>query len=136
MPNGENLLHLGKGAASTFWPLKSSEKIAWKLCPPDRGTYCNGVLGVKPDSDETHTVKAMTNAGRRHEAGLVIRCHGCHRGVLNSCVWECGLSRSSRKGSGRAARQWRDRSGVYGWCRTHNRNERADGQFLDSELET
>ncbi len=98
MPNGENLLHLGKGAASTFWPLKSSELIAWKLCHPDGRTYCNGVLGVKPDSDETHMVKAMNNAGRRHEAGLVIRCHGCHRGVSNSCVWECGPSRSSPEG--------------------------------------
>ena len=48
---------------------------------------------------------------------------------LKSPVWEWPASRSRREPSEDAARQWRPRLRVYGWCRTQSNDESRDGFF-------
>jgi hypothetical protein len=49
----------------------------------------------------------------------------CHAGASNAGVWERGLSRSTRKRGGKAARQSRCRSSANGWCRARNRRRKG-----------
>ncbi|TWT44382.1 hypothetical protein RAS1_07960 [Phycisphaerae bacterium RAS1] len=84
---------------------------------------------VSRSSDVTDQTETGSNRGRALAAGVMPGARDSRAGVSNAGVWERSLSRSTRKRGGSAARQSRCRSCIYGWCRMHNDDERADGQF-------
>ena len=85
--------------------------------------------GVSRSSDVTDQTETGSNRGRTLAAGVMPGARDNRAGVSNARVWERGLSRSTWKRDGKAARQSRCRSCIYGWCRVQNDDERADEHF-------
>ncbi len=85
--------------------------------------------GVSRSSDVTDQTETGSNRGRALAAGVMPGARDSRAGASNAGVWERGLSRSTRKRGGKAARQSQCRSCINEWCRVQNDDERADEHF-------
>ena len=100
MPNCENLLPMGKGGASVFCPLKSSEIVS-RDTMSDGNYAASGeadirqrTRGVTPTSDVNGWTKVKTNTGTTAATGVVTGARRGRPGVIIADILSCAKRRS------------------------------------------